>query len=121
MRATLGRLEHGVVIDGRRTLPARVRLRGPRRPSGAADATIEMVLREGRNRQVRRMCEAVGHPVVELCRTRFGPLTLQGLRPGQLRELTAAEMTALVAPKAPPAGGAAPPARRGRPRSSAQK
>ena len=56
---------------------------------------VELILREGRNRQVRRMCEAVGHPVVRLTRVRLGPLTLRGLRAGHSRELTPAEVTGL--------------------------
>jgi 23S rRNA pseudouridine2605 synthase len=61
----------------------------------AADAVLLMTLREGRNRQVRRMCEAVGHPVKRLARIRIGPLTDKGLRLGQVRELTPAEVRAL--------------------------
>ncbi len=56
---------------------------------------LRVVIREGRNRQVRRMCEAVGHPVQALRRTRIGPISDSRLRPGQWRELTPAEVTRL--------------------------
>jgi pseudouridine synthase len=56
---------------------------------------IELTIREGRKRQVKRMCEAVGHPVAELSRIAFGPLRLRGLAPGQHRRLTAAEVERL--------------------------
>jgi pseudouridine synthase len=56
---------------------------------------LEITIREGRKRQVRRMCEAVGHPVAELTRIAFGPLRLNDLAPGQHRRLTAAEVQRL--------------------------
>ena len=56
---------------------------------------IEMTLREGRNRQVRRMLERVGREVVYLCRTAVGPVTLSGMRIGEMRELTRKEIEAL--------------------------
>ena len=77
-------LRDGVELDDGITAPARVR-------KLAADV-IELTIHEGRNRQVRRMCEAVGHPVRELVRTRFGPLTLAGLAPGEHRRLSAQEL-----------------------------
>jgi 23S rRNA pseudouridine2605 synthase len=58
---------------------------------------IELTIHEGRNRQVRRMCEAVGHPVAELQRVRFGPLTLGSLRPGEHRLLSDEELRRLRA------------------------
>jgi 23S rRNA pseudouridine2605 synthase len=91
----LHRLESGVPLDGRRTAPAQVSLRRVIRTGGREHAVIELTLKEGRNRQVRRMCEAIGHPVLELRRTRFGPLTDAGLRPGMVRELTSREIHAL--------------------------
>ncbi len=92
----LARLAGGIVIEGRRTLPARVTVRGTQ-PAGSETHTVmEIVLREGRNRQVRRMCEAIGHPVVRLKRTRIGRITARGLKPGGIRELTAAEIKSLV-------------------------
>ena len=77
-------LRDGVELDDGITAPARVRKLGANE--------IELTIHEGRNRQVRRMCEAVGHPVRELVRTRFGPLTLAGLAPGEYRRLTAREL-----------------------------
>ena len=56
---------------------------------------LRIVIHEGRNRQVRRMCEAVGHPVRRLVRTRIGPVTDRSLGPGEWRDLTQAEVRAL--------------------------
>ena len=92
-RVALRRLREGVDLDDGRTAPARARL-AQTTPTGAA---LEIVIHEGRNRQVRRMCEAVGHPVRRLVRTRFGPLRDQRLAPGQWRPLTHAEIRALYA------------------------
>jgi 23S rRNA pseudouridine2605 synthase len=92
-RAALRRLREGVDLDDGRTAPARARL-AQTTPTGAA---LEIVIHEGRNRQVRRMCEAVGHPVRRLVRTRFGPLRDQRLAPGQWRRLTQTEIRALYA------------------------
>jgi len=87
--AALARLRGGVELDDGRTLPARARL--------LADDVIEIELREGRTRQLRRMCAAVGHPVVELARVGFGPLTLGALAPGAHRRLSEAEVARLRA------------------------
>jgi pseudouridine synthase len=92
--AALDKLRRGVFIDGRRTAPAEVR-RGATVKAGRMTTKLTLSLREGRNRQVRKMCAAVGHPVRSLVRTRMGPLTLGRLRPGEWRELTAAEVKAL--------------------------
>jgi 23S rRNA pseudouridine2605 synthase len=81
------KLEAGVELDDGLTLPARVRRVRP--------DVLELTLREGRKRQVRRMCEAVGHRVLALERTAFGPLRLAGLRPGTARRLTPAEVAEL--------------------------
>jgi 23S rRNA pseudouridine2605 synthase len=87
--AALGALSRGVPLDGSPTAPARVRrLRGN---------LIELTIHEGRNRQVRRMCEAVGHPVLELERIAFGPLRLGALRPGAHRRLRSGEVEHLRA------------------------
>ena len=83
----LDRLRAGVELDDGPTSPA-----GVRRVSGAR---IELVLHEGRNRQVRRMLEGVGHRVKHLHRSRYGPLTLEGLEPGAWRELEASEVEQL--------------------------
>ena len=90
----LERLARGVVLDGRRTAPAVVRM-APVRERAAASALLHITIREGRNRQVRRMCEAVGHPVRQLTRVRIGPLRDDRLRPGQVRDLTPREVDAL--------------------------
>jgi len=87
------RLRTGIPLDGRRTMPADVTLvnRGRRDRQGILRITI----REGRNRQVRRMCEAVGHPVDVLTRVRFGPIADRQLKPGEWRELRPEEVAAL--------------------------
>ncbi len=86
----LERLRRGIPLDGRRTLPAEVSLLNKRR--GMGDGVLAVTIREGRNRQVRRMLEAVGHPVRKLTRVGIGPLIDRGLRPGEWRELTAVEV-----------------------------
>jgi 23S rRNA pseudouridine2605 synthase len=80
-------LRHGVELEDGRTAPARARLVGAHE--------LELTIHEGRKRQVRRMCEAVGHRVVALQRIAFGPLRLGDLRPGHHRRLTAAEVERL--------------------------
>jgi 23S rRNA pseudouridine2605 synthase len=80
-------LRDGVELDDGPTAPARVR-----RIKGNL---VELTIHEGRNRQVRRMCAAVGHPVLELSRVGFGPLRLDGLKPGAHRQLRAAEIERL--------------------------
>jgi 23S rRNA pseudouridine2605 synthase len=80
-------LREGVELEDGRTAPAKVRRIGPDR--------LDLTIHEGRKRQVRRMCEAVGHPVRELQRTAFGPLRLGDLEPGQVRRLTPAEVERL--------------------------
>jgi pseudouridine synthase len=96
----LERLRRGVFLDGARTAPAEVRRagavdRGAR--GGSRDQLTKLVitLREGRNRQVRRMCAGIGHPVRKLTRTRMGPIKLGDLRPGQWRDLTPNEVEKL--------------------------
>jgi 16S rRNA U516 pseudouridylate synthase RsuA-like enzyme len=61
----------------------------------AARESFDITIHEGRNRQVRRMCDAVGHPVLRLVRTRIGPITDRTLKPGTWRELTKPEVHAL--------------------------
>ena len=92
-RTALRRLREGVDLEDGRTAPAKARL-AQTTPTGAA---LQIVIHEGRNRQVRRMCEAVGHPVRRLVRTRFGPLRDNRLAPGQWRALTQGEIRALYA------------------------
>jgi len=91
----LRRLTSGIVLDGRRTAPADVQVRGGHTTRRGDQACLQVTLREGRNRQVRRMLEAIGHPVVRLRRTRFGPIGVQGLKPGGARELTPHEIDRL--------------------------
>lgn len=81
-------LREGIELDGEMTARAKV--------SQIADGVLRIVIHEGRNRQVRRMCEAVGHPVTRLVRTRIGPLRDGLLGPGQWRELTQTELRALT-------------------------
>jgi 23S rRNA pseudouridine2605 synthase len=83
----LRQLRDGIELDDGRTAPAQVRQVKP--------GTIELTLREGRKRQVRRMLEALGHPVTELERVALGPLRLKGLHPGDHRRLTPAEVERL--------------------------
>jgi len=92
-REAIDRLRRGIPLDGHRTLPATVILVDERRRDG--NGLLRITIREGRNRQVRRMCEAVGHPVEMLRRTRIGPLADSRLRVGQWRELTATEVEKL--------------------------
>ena len=92
----LRQLREGIPLDGRRTLPAEAAVLNARGRE-AREGVVQLTIREGRNRQVRRMLEAVGHPVRELTRTRIGPLTDRRLKPGAWRELTAAEITTLQA------------------------
>lgn len=87
----LRQLRQGVMLDDRMTAPAKVRL--IREEDGIS--VIQVTIHEGRNRQVRRMLEAVGHPVKMLRRVQFGPLQLGDLRRGEWRELTAAEVDRL--------------------------
>lgn len=88
-KQALSALRGGVKLEDGLTAPARVRLLG--------SSEIELTIHEGRNRQVRRMCEAVGHRVLELRRTGFGPLLLDGLKPGAHRLLSEAEVERLRA------------------------
>lgn len=132
----LARLARGIVIEGRRTAPAKVRLlpsarvyerlrpapaakpggargRGPARahkrarglaaPGGGTprtlnNATIEVTVHEGRSRQVRKMCEAVSYPVLQLRRVRFGPIVDRALNVGAFRPLRAQEVALLKSP-----------------------
>ena len=93
--AQLRRLQAGVPLDGRRTAQAGVRLIGGRRVRNGDRARIEITLREGRNRQVRRMLDAIGHPVVRLRRVQFGPIRDRTLAVGGCRDLSRRELTAL--------------------------
>jgi len=94
-RHALERLSRGIMLDGRKTSPAEVQIEKIIEASGGDDAMLSIVLHEGRNRQVRRMCEAVGHPVVKLRRVRIGPIKDDHIRPGEFRELSDREVAAL--------------------------
>ncbi len=90
---TFRQLNAPMLIDGYQTRPASVRFaRAGDRPGRMI---LEFILREGRNRQIRKMCEQAGLTVQRLVRTRIGSLTLAGLKPGQWRELTSGEIAAL--------------------------
>jgi 23S rRNA pseudouridine2605 synthase len=88
---TIRQLARGVTLDDGATLPARTRLI----ERGRVTSVIELAIREGRNRQVRRMCDAVGHRVRSLERTAYGPVTLGELPAGRTRVLTARELREL--------------------------
>ena len=87
----LARLRDGVELEDGITAPAAARVMG----RGPHWTRIELTLHEGRNRQVKRMCEVVGHPVRRLRRTRYADLDVVGLAPGKWRALTAQEVAAL--------------------------
>jgi len=91
----LQRLSKGILIDGRRTLPAEVRVLKIIEGTDAQHALLSIVVKEGRNRQVRNMFDAVGHPVDRLRRVRMGSITDEHIRPGEFRELDAKEIAAL--------------------------
>jgi 23S rRNA pseudouridine2457 synthase len=99
----LEQLREGVVLNGKKTRPAEVRLLSgdlqlPDRPvpirfrKNVPTAWVEMTLREGQNRQVRRMTAAVGHPTLRLVRVGIGPIVLGELQPGEWRDLTSSEI-----------------------------
>jgi 23S rRNA pseudouridine2605 synthase len=89
----LRRLRQGVELVDGMTAPATVGVVAP--------GVLRIVIHEGRNRQIRRMTEAVGHPVRRLVRTRIGPLTERGLAPGQWRPLTLSEVRDLASAAGP--------------------
>ena len=93
-RQSVEALRHGVVLDDGPTAPARVR-------RISAD-TLELTIHEGRKRQVKRMCESVGHPVRSLARVAIGPLELGDLRLGKHRRLSDAEVAGLQSVSAGP-------------------
>jgi 23S rRNA pseudouridine2605 synthase len=96
-RGAVRRLREGVELEDGVTAPAKVSLVDPH--------TLRITIHEGRNRQVRRMCAAVGHPVRRLVRTRIGPLAERRLAPGEWRALTQAEVRALERAAVPDRGG----------------
>jgi 23S rRNA pseudouridine2605 synthase len=94
-RHALDRLARGVTIDGRRTAAAEVRLRKTFEAESGPQGILSLVIHEGRNRQVRKMCDAIGHPGVHLKRVRIGPIADDRLKPGFFRALTPGEVAAL--------------------------
>ena len=94
-RHAIERLAKGVLLDGRKTAPASVKISKIAEGDDGPQAVLSIVLHEGRNRQVRRMCEAIGHPVVRLRRVRIGPITDERIRPGEFRQLDSQEISAL--------------------------
>jgi len=91
--AKLARLRHGLSLDGRQLRPATV--------TSSGEGKLRFVLKEGRNRQIRRMCDLVELSVVDLIRIRIGPLRLDDLPEGRWRVLTSTERDALVKASAP--------------------
>jgi 23S rRNA pseudouridine2605 synthase len=100
-------LRNGVELDDGMTEAARVRRVGPH--------SLELTIHEGRNRQVKRMCAAVGHPVLALERVAFGPLALGSLARGRYRRLRPAELASLTAATGGRPGARSSSAARGRP------
>lgn len=108
----LRRLSRGIEMDATVTAPCEVRILAREENR----TVLEIVLIEGRRRQIRRMMEAVGHPVRRLVRTQFGPLRLGGLRSGESRPLSASESEALERMVAQPPRAVRRPPRRAQPR-----
>jgi pseudouridine synthase len=111
---TLDRLARGVTFEGRKTAPARVRASEPIVKESGEQTIVELTIHEGRQRQVRKMFESVGHPVVRLKRVRIGPIEDRDMPPGHWRELTPHEITRLqrAAGLRPPPSGSSRPADR---------
>ncbi len=106
----VARLARGVMIEGERTAPADVRLLARGRGQHEDQAVLAITVHEGRQHEVRQMCEAVGHPVVRLRRVRIGPLSDPDLATGAVRELTVSEVKTLeraagIETRQPPGGG----------------
>lgn len=114
----LERLARGVTVDGRRTQPATLELVSGR---DEGHARVRITIREGRNRQVRNMFEAVGHPVDRLRRVAIGSLKDTRLKPGQWRDLTAVEVAALRRAATTPPGVSSPAHSAGSSRSPASR
>ncbi len=90
-------LEKGIVIDGKKTWPARVRIIGQKKN----ESTLEVIIHEGKKRQVRKMLAAVGHPVKSLKRTAYGNLKLGKLEPGKYRFLSKKDLKKIFSEKIP--------------------
>jgi 23S rRNA pseudouridine2605 synthase len=89
--SSLDQLRRGIYLEDGLTAPAQVKMIHKREE----DSKIKLTIHEGKNRQVRRMCKAIGHPVMHLVRTRLANLTVKGLKRGEFRELTDKEVTTL--------------------------
>lgn len=89
---SLERMARGLLLEDGPTAPAAVRLV---EVDARGNALLEITIHEGRNRQIRRMCACIGHPVLRLQRVRIGPLTPEGLKPGQFRLLSREEVSRL--------------------------
>lgn len=92
LQKSVGYLEQGVTIEGKKTAPATVAIVEAQENNTWIDITIH----EGRNRQIRKMCDAVGYPVMRLIRTRFGPWELDGLESGKYRTVNSDEIEAML-------------------------
>jgi len=90
-RKKIEQLRSGLIIEGRRVRVERAKMLRSR-----ANSWVEISLKEGRNRQIRKMLQALGHPVVKLRRISIGPIKAGGLKPGQFRELTPEEVRILL-------------------------
>lgn len=88
----LARLAKGVTVEGRRTAPARLETKSRASTADVAHSIVHIAIHEGRNRQVRQMFDAVGHPVMRLTRIRIGPIADPHLPPGHWRELSDREV-----------------------------
>ncbi len=93
----LRQLEKGILIDGHRTWPAKVRILERK----SAETTLEIIIHEGKKRQVRKMLAAIGYPVKKLERTAYGQLTLNGLQRGKYRYLTEKDLKKVFSGKIP--------------------
>jgi len=90
-RGKIKQMQEGLLLSDGPTAPAKVRLLDKQK----GNALLQIKIHEGRNRQVRRMCEHIGHPVLALKRVKIGNLTLKGLAKGKYRHLTQQEVTGL--------------------------
>jgi 23S rRNA pseudouridine2605 synthase len=93
LRENLKALEKGILLEDGKTAPAQTKVISVDKKKGTS--IVQLTIHEGKNRQVRRMFEAIGHPVVKLRRERYGFLDLRGLQAGDARELTAHEVKQL--------------------------
>jgi 23S rRNA pseudouridine2605 synthase len=92
----LDRLRRGIILEGGRTDPAEVRLLGTTETKRGPQTMLTVRLHEGKNRQVRKMCDAIAHPIVRLKRVRIGSLGVGDLRTGDIRDLSPAEIRKLT-------------------------